>query len=162
MRHTAERHQNAIREGNQSAISATQGGRHLEDRFGRPANGHRASPHKRTALAFGEPAQRGKGIGGGCQVDREHLHLMSEAIRGQQWSSEVISGHQWSSEVIRVHQRSSEVISGHQWSSEVIRPGASATAAGGVGGIQRPSEELEGHPRPLEAFRGHRRPSEEL
>jgi hypothetical protein len=84
MRYTAERHQNAIREGNQSAISGTQGGRHLEDRFGRPANGHRATPHKRTALAFGEPAQRGKGIGGGCQVDREHLHLMSEAIRGHQ------------------------------------------------------------------------------
>ena len=94
MRHTAEHHQNAIREGNQSAISATQGGRHLEDRFGRPANGHRASPHQRTALAFGEPAQRGKGIGGGCQVDWEHLHLMSEVIRGQQWSSEVISGDQ--------------------------------------------------------------------
>jgi hypothetical protein len=130
MRHTAERHQNAIREGNQSAISATQGGRHLEDRLGRPANGHRATPHKRTALSFGEPAQRGKGIGGGCQVDREHLHLRSEAIRGQQWSSEVISG--------------------HQRSSEVIRPGASATAAGGVGGIQRPSEALGGIQRPSE------------
>ena len=135
MRHTAERHQNAIREGNQSAISATQGGCHLEDRFGRPANGHRATPHKRTALSFGEPAQRGKGIGGGCQVDREHLHLMSEVIRGQQWSSEVISGHQRSSEVIRGNQWSSVVISGHQTGSICI-------CGGGIGGIQRPSEEL--------------------
>ena len=130
MRHTAERHQNAIREGNQSAISGTQGGCHLEDRFGRPANGHRATPHQRTALAFGEPAQRGKGIGGGCQVDREHLHLMSEAIRGQQRSSVVIRGHQ---------------------------TGSICICGGGIGGIQRPSEALGGHPRHLEAFRGHRR-----
>ena len=144
MRHTAERHQNAIREGNQSAISATQGGRHLEDRFGRPANGHRASPHKRTALAFGEPAQRGKGIGGGCQVDREHLHLMSEAIRGQQWSSEVISGHQWSSEVIRGHQRSSEVIRGHQWSSVVIRGHQTGSICDCGGGGRRHSEAIGG------------------
>jgi hypothetical protein len=128
MRHTAERHQNAIREGNQSALSATQGGCHLEDRFGRPANGHRASPHKRTALAFGEPAQRGKGIGGGCQVDREHLHLMSEAIRGQQRSSVVIRGHQTGSicncgggsEAFRGHRRHLEAIRGTWRRSEAI------------------------------------------
>jgi len=135
MRHTAERHQNAIREGNQSAISGTQGGCHLEDRFGRPANGHRASPHKRTALSFGEPAQRGKGIGGGCQVDREHLHLMSEAIRGQQWSSEVIRGHQWSSDREHLHLRRGD------WRhSEAI--GGTWRPSEALGGVQRPSEEL--------------------
>ena len=54
-------------------------------------------------------------------------YLMSEAIKGYQWSSEVIRGHQRSSEVIRDHQRSSVrpsevIIRGHRQRSspEVI------------------------------------------
>ncbi len=154
MRHTAERHQNAIREGNQSALSATQGGCHLEDRLGRPANGHRATPHQRTALAFGEPAQRGKGIGGGCQVDREHLHLMSEAIRGQQWSSEVIRGHQRSSDREQLRRGGSEAFRGHRRHLEAIRGTWRHSEA--IGGALRQSEAIICNHRQSEAIRGHR------
>ena len=85
---------------------------HLEDGFGRPADGHRASPHKPTAFPFGKPPQSWEGISGGCQVNREHLYLRrggSEAFTGGG-----IGGIQRPSEALGGAWRPSEAIRGHR------------------------------------------------
>ena len=106
---------------------------HLEDGFGRPADGHRASPHKPTAFPFGKPPQSWEGISGGCQVNREHLYLRrggSEAFTGGGSEAFTVGG-----------------VGGIQRPSEAL------------GGAWRPSEAIGGARRNLEAIRGHQRPS---
>ena len=116
---------------------------HLEDGFGRPADGHRASPHKPTAFPFGKPPQSWEGISGGCQVNREHLYLRrggSEAFTGggvgciHRWGvggihswgcrrhSEAIGGTWRRLEAIRGDWRRSEELGGNQRPSEAIAP----------------------------------------
>ena len=95
---------------------------HLEDGFGRPADGHRASPHKPTAFPFGKPPQSWEGISGGCQVNREHLYLRrggSEAFTGG--GSEAFRGHRRHLEALGGHQRRLEALGGTWRQSEAIR-----------------------------------------
>ena len=109
----------------------------MEDGFGRPADGHRASPHKPTAFPFGKPPQSWEGISGGCQVNREHLYLR----RG---GSEAFTG------------GGSEA---HRWGVGGIHSWGCRRHSEAIGGTWRRLEAIRGDWRNLEAIRGHQRPS---